>query len=252
MLIRDASSVQVESTSKEFYHDALQELESRGVTILRGVHFYKDNNANHGFKKFARYWNDLESDEFMKDKGLYRKRRFGRFQFDRDTSSLSVKDGDQAFYQSESINKLNGGHRRNFAPVSEDFIKDEFLACIVNRCLNIISVKKPEYESLTINTHLIRIICGSGAVGLPTPEGIHRDGHCFVSQHLIDRQNIYGGVSGIYNSKNEPILHYQLSHFMDSILIDDEMVKHDVSPVFSVDSAKEGHRDMLIIDYNFT
>lgn len=244
--------IQEENSTKKHFHNPAQELESRGVTIFSGRYFNSISGANCSANKFTEYWNDLEPDQFMNDKGLYRRRRFGRYQYHRESSSLSVIEGDHDFYQSEDINQLNGGKCRKFAPVHNDFAADLFLTNVINRCLAIISVKKPEYDSLTINTHLIRIICGADIVGLPTPEGIHRDGHCFVSQHLIGRKNVYGGVSGIYDSNNEPVLHYQLSHFMDTILIDDSIVKHDVSPVFSADKINEGSRDMLIIDYNFS
>lgn len=29
--------------------------------------------------------------------------------------------------------------------------------------------------------------------GNPTPEGIHKDGHTFISMHMIGRYNIEGG-----------------------------------------------------------
>ncbi len=234
------------------YGETEKDLMYRGVSIFDGEYIDSTGDHNSGPEEFTAYWNDLEPDRFMQDDGLYRKRRFGRYLYNQESASLVAIEGDLDFYQSKEINQVNGGKSRKFAPVSEDFAKNEFLTKIVRGCLKIIAVRKPHYTTLIINTHLIRIICGPSFVGLPTPEGIHSDGHCFVSQHLIKRQNVYGGVSGIYDRNNEPVAHHQLNKFMDSILLEDSVVKHDVSPVFSADKKSEGYRDMLIIDYNFT
>lgn len=252
MLTSYMDVTQVENTPNAAHRDSMKELESRGVTIFSASKLSPNLGLNHNSDKFAGYWDDLEPDKFMQDKGLYRKRRFGRYRYNTKSSSLSVIGGEHEFYQSEKINQLNGGKRRKFALASANFANERILNGIVKHCVKIISIKKSLFESLTINTHLIRIVCGRGIVGLPTPEGIHRDGHCFVSQHLINRKNVYGGVSGIYNLNDEPVVHCQLFNFMDSILINDGIVKHDVSPVYSADKTNEGYRDMLIIDYNFT
>ncbi|WP_373691143.1 2OG-Fe dioxygenase family protein [Endozoicomonas sp. SESOKO3] len=55
----------------------------------------------------------------------------------------------------------------------------------------------------------------------------------------------------MYSNKNVPIEHKQLNWFLDSIIINDEVVKHDVSPLFPALQDQPGWRDMLIIDYNF-
>ncbi len=252
MLVSNAGLKQTKQTHEDFHHSAKTEFHNNGVTIISGKNLSSGIDGNTSFKRFSTYWNDLEPDQYMNDEGVYRQRRFGCFRYNSDSSTLSLVKNKTGFFQSHEINELNGGRSRKFAPVSELFAKDNILNDVVNQCLKIVPVKKAQLESLTINTHLIRIICDSKIVGLPTPEGIHRDGHCFVSQHLINRSNVYGGVSGIYNSKNEPLVHYQLSRFMDTILVNDLIVKHDVSPVYSADKINEGFRDMLIIDYNFS
>lgn len=248
----NANVILVKNTSNTIPRNPPKELERTGATILSGSEFMSTLNSESNSEIFGAYWNDLESDQFMEDNGLYRKRRFGHYQYNSDAAELTVIEGKHEFYQSEAINDLNGGKGRTFAPANPTFCTDTFLLSVIKRCLEVIAVKKPQYNSLTINTHLIRIVCGTNIVGLPTPEGIHRDGHCFVSQHLINRKNVYGGVSGIYNKNNEAVMHHQLSNFMDTIILDDNVLKHDVSPIFSADKTTGGYRDMLIIDYNFT
>ncbi len=35
------------------------------------------------------------------------------------------------------------------------------------------------------------------------PEGIHKDGHTFISMHMIGRHNIRGGTSYIYDENRK-------------------------------------------------
>ena len=216
--------LETSNTFEENLRKSAHEIKTCGYTVLDGEDFIPDLKTNFDKKNFLTYWDDLERDRFMQDNGIYRKRRFGRFRFNRQTTALTPVGGNLEFHQSESINQLNGGKKRFFAPVSHAFYTDECLALIVKRCLDVILLVRPQYQTLTINTHLIRIVCGHDSIGFPTPEGIHRDGHCFVSQHLVKRENIYGGVSGIYSLDNKPALHLQLYDFMDTVIIDDNKV----------------------------
>ncbi len=227
------------------------EFNEQGFTLIKGkdVINYLGNSWSQDF--IEKYWNNLELDKFMTDGGTYRQRRFGRYKFDLMKQELMLIEGENDFYQSKQLNHLNGGIIREFAPVDSEFAKSETLNLIVKYCLSILPINISEYKSLSINTHLFRVICTGSGLSLPTPEGIHRDGHSFVSQHLISKNNIHGGISGIYDNNNSPILHRQLYNSMDTIIIDDTKVKHDVSPVLSMNNYNEGYRDMLIIDYNF-
>ncbi|MDA0117516.1 2OG-Fe dioxygenase family protein [Vibrio sp. T11.5] len=198
-----------------------------------------------------KYWDDLPMDAYMGDGGTYRQRRFGCFEYCLDSKVLK-KSTQNYFYQSKEINPLNGGNDRKFETVCDEFSSSGFLKGLVDYCLDFIPLNKYEGKNLVINTHLFRVIADGNQLGLPTPEGIHRDGHHFVSQHLIQRKNINGGISGIYTPKEEkPLIHKLLNDSFDTIIVDDNRVKHDVSPISCSSPNERGIRDMLIIDYNF-
>jgi hypothetical protein len=200
--------------------------------------------------KFKSYWNNLEIDNYIDTELTSRKRRIGKFRLNFPEQNLIPLRGDHSFFQDRSINPLTGGRTRKFSGLEESFYSHYLLEKIIKYVLRYISIIS--YESVEITTHLFRIEASDEKIGIPTPEGIHRDGHDFISQHLISRKNILGGVSGIYKAKEDkPIMHKQLYNTFDTIILNDKNYRHDVSPIFPAKNKQSGHRDMLIIDYNF-
>ncbi|WP_122055730.1 2OG-Fe dioxygenase family protein [Vibrio sp. Evd11] len=223
------------------------DLVSNGYMIIESNHVPTEVKDTH----VSKYWDDLPLDTYMGDGGTYRQRRFGSFEYCLNTKALK-KSSQNYFYQSKDINPLNGGNNRTFEDVCDDFSSSDFLKSLINYCLDFIPINKCEGKKLVINTHLFRVIADGNQLGLPTPEGIHRDGHHFVSQHLIQRKNINGGISGIYTPEEKsPLIHKLLNNSFDTIIVDDNRVKHDVSPISCDSLLERGLRDMLIIDYNF-
>ncbi|MCG9554683.1 2OG-Fe dioxygenase family protein [Vibrio sp. Isolate31] len=223
------------------------DLVSNGYMIIEGNHVPNEVKDT----QVAKYWDDLPLDTYMGDGGTYRERRFGCFEYCFNSKNLK-KITRNYFYQSKDINPLNGGGNRQFEDVCDEFSCSGFLKGLVDYCLDFIPLNQYEGKKLVINTHLFRVITDGNQLGLPTPEGIHRDGHHFVSQHLIQRKNINGGISGIYTPEEKsPLIHKLLNNSFDTIIVDDNRVKHDVSPIFCNSPHERGVRDMLIIDYKF-
>ncbi len=199
-------------------------------------------------EEFKSFWNELEVDSYMSDKGKYRKRRIAFFNYNRLLNKLDVIQDKKSFTQSYEINKFVGDLERVFSPSSNEFKNSPLLKNLIEKMVSHLPI---ENDSIQVNVHQIRILSSAESLGLPTPEGIHRDGHKFVSQHLISKNNILGGISGLYKLDKNPITHKMLNDFLDTIVLNDEKLMHDVSPVFSADENLPSYRDMLIIDYNF-
>ncbi|MGW6337038.1 2OG-Fe dioxygenase family protein [Nocardia rhamnosiphila] len=66
-----------------------------------------------------------------------------------------------------------------------------------------------------------------------------------VSSLLIDRHNISGGESAVYDAGGATLLRTTLSTPADLLLGDDRRTLHDVSPVYPVDPGLPAHRDVL-------
>jgi hypothetical protein len=216
----------------------------KGNEILQTIKARADE-----IEEFKAYWNNLRQDRYINHDIASRKRRIGKFEYNE--GKLKLIKGDNSFFQRKSINQLNGGNVRYFEAVEKSFCSHILLEEIIKYVLKIIPVSN--YDLININTHLFRIECSNREkISFPTPEGIHQDGHDFISQHLISRNNVFGGISGIYQLANDqPIMHKQLCESFDTIILDDRVLRHDVSPIFPKLDKQLGYRDMLIIDYNF-
>jgi hypothetical protein len=206
--------------------------------------------SNSLLDEFSQDWSRLEMDDFMNDGGKYRTRRFGRLHYQPELDRLTpYTGGAAAFFQSSAVNKLNGGVQRIFAPVSTSSLNHPVLTDLIRFHFNQLPITDKS-QAWNIFVHQIRITADGTTLGLPTPEGIHQDGHFYVAQILINRTNITGAVSNIYDKHRNVILDTTFTHPLDSILVDDKKVWHGVSPALPANHSCAGTRDMLLIDFN--
>lgn len=196
--------------------------------------------------QFQEFWNFLPTDPFMADGGLYRQRRFGVYHYV-PGEGLSFK-GNEKFFQSKDINNLNGGMERSFECIEPEFSRDHILLSLLYWDL----FQLPQHirsKKLKVYIHQIRIVSSHEMVGNPTPEGIHQDGHLYVAQHLINRTNVSGGTSQIYDLEKFPVFSKTLTNPLDTLLVNDPRVFHSVTPIRALNNY--GSRDMLLVDFNF-
>ncbi|ENU94257.1 hypothetical protein F971_00154 [Acinetobacter vivianii] len=194
-------------------------------------------------------WNYLELDTYMKKGDIYRYRKFGRFIYD-DTTGHVQPIINSSFYQSKTINQYAGDVERSFTHLDDNIYKNRFLHYIIASSLHhFIETYKLTEKKWEVTLHQFRILATKELTGLPTPEGIHQDGHKFISMHLINRQNVNGGISSIYNSDKDKLSEITLKKPMDSLFLNDELLYHSVSPI-TPKSDDTSYRDILVIDYN--
>lgn len=224
-----------------------RELINQGYTYIPSETLVFQLKEHSDRSKFILSYENLCLDQFMKDKGCYRKRRFGVFHYRPQLKEKLFFMGNDYFFQSEKINLLNGGVKRIFEGLENSIGTNNYLRAIILNDINLLPTKFSN-KDLTINVHQIRIETNTSFTGKPTPEGIHQDGHNFVAQHLIKKEGVSGGKSTIYNLNNNPLFSTTLTNHMDTIIVNDPEVKHGVSsikPYFL-----SGYRDMLLIDFN--
>ena len=201
------------------------------------------------WNEFARSWDRLVVDNYMKEGDTYRERRFCKYLVDAASMSFVELD-DFVFFQDISVNRYAGNLRREFAPIEAHTRKGKILQAIIARCLQSILLSVDSSGTRwRVYVHQFRINCNRALTGWPTPEGLHRDGHDFVSMHLISRVNVVGGASIICDRDGRSLMNATLKNPLDGFVINDGSVLHGVTPITSADGSP-GHRDMLIIDYN--
>ncbi|MGX1562499.1 2OG-Fe dioxygenase family protein [Streptomyces sp. NPDC055506] len=195
-------------------------------------------------KEFTESWNDLPADEHLPADVPYRFRRYGTFR-------LGPGEWEQlphtAFFQEERLNPVNGGINRMFAPLEDSVAAGPALHAIVTA----LHERLPgDAEGIdTCGVHQIRVTATAETAGDPAPEGIHQDGHHYVGQVLIRRENVSGAESCLYDLHRRPVHHAVLTQPFETILLDDRRVLHGVTPVTPAPGTRAGVRDMLLVDF---
>ncbi|MEU9102324.1 2OG-Fe dioxygenase family protein [Streptomyces sp. NPDC048361] len=196
-------------------------------------------------KQLRGSWDGLPVDRYMKDGASYRQRRYSEFHL---TDAGLVRVAHGAFRQSVDVNPLHGGVARRFEPVEQEVADSPLLAAVVRTLLQ----RLPgSFDMATgaLGIHQIRITATRDADGLPAPEGVHEDGHHFVAQVLMRRENIEGGVSRLYDREKKPLFRTLLTEPFDTVIIDDRRVFHGVSAVAVAGDMPVGVRDMMLVDF---
>jgi len=100
-----------------------------------------------------------------------------------------------------------------------------------------------------VEVHQFRIEARPDVKGLPTPEGLHRDGVDYVLVLLVNRQNIGSGTTTIHGLDRRLLGSFTLTEPCDAALVDDARVFHGVTPVEPVDLDLPAYRDVLVVTF---
>ncbi|BBD63360.1 hypothetical protein NIES2109_62100 (plasmid) [Nostoc sp. HK-01] len=199
------------------------------------------------WQEFRQTWNNLELDKYMNDQGKYRYRRYSVFDYNNVSRRLLEKVG-EPHYQQAKFNQLNGGINRYYEPLEVKTKENLVFVSIIDFCIRLFTKMKAN-QNWHLEVHQFRILTNSDICGLPTPEGIHRDGVSYVFIMLIGKENVVGGESYIYDNQKKPIVNYCLENSLDCAFLDDTHLMHSVSPIRPYLSEKEGYRDTLVITF---
>jgi hypothetical protein len=194
---------------------------------------------------FAASWHDLALDTYMADGGRYRRRRHGVYTAG---DEGIVRMPHQPHYQSRDYNSLNGGIARWFEPITP--IGDgTSMRTILGFCQRLFGSLMPSAVRWHVEVHQFRIEARPDAKGLPTPEGLHRDGVDYVLVLLINRWNIGSGTTTIHALDGRGLGAFTLTEPCDAALVDDARVFHGVTPVEPVDPRLPAFRDVLVVTF---
>jgi hypothetical protein len=207
----------------------------------------------------APYWNDLPPDEHLKDGGHYRQRRHASL-----VQTLAASDSTPAatlqsvphrsHWQPTTYNALHGGMLRRFAPVQGTLAAAPAWLGLVDALGRLFArVRPPADKRWYIEAHPFRITT-AGGVGRPTPEGAHRDGVDFVAVILVGRHDIIGGETRVFDAHGPQGLRFTLHEPWSVLLLDDQQVIHESTPIQPARKAADGSalpgwRDTLVLTY---
>ncbi|WP_338768787.1 2OG-Fe dioxygenase family protein [Nocardia vulneris] len=199
-----------------------------------------------------------ELDHWLPAGEQYRRRAYQCFQLDLTRLStdgpaaLTAIDQPPPYVQSEPVDPVAGGIARRFKLIPPEHPATEpakQIAATVARLLTAYGVlSAAATPDCLVDAHYMRLI----APGDPAPEGKHRDGLIAGSAHLIQRTNVSGGVSAIYDryDPDRGLRSFVLEDPLDSYVFDDERVLRYTSPITVTDpAAGAGLRDVLLIGF---
>lgn len=229
--------------------DAHANLVERGFAFVRGeaLHAALEQAGDlSDWTAFAASWDDLYEDAYMADRGRYRRRRFGVFAVD---AGGILEQPRQPHYQSLDYNRLNGGVERWYEPIDATIRNGPSLRTVLGLAHAMFAPLATEVARWHVEVHQFRIEARPGEAGLPTPEGVHRDGVDYVLVMLVERRNIDSGTTTIHAPDGARLGSFTLARPFDAALVDDARVKHGVTPVTPHDPGRPAHRDVLVVTF---
>lgn len=194
------------------------------------------------WRSFARTWDDLALDLFMRDRGRYRRRRYAAY---RVTEGQASRLPHRPHFQSREHNPLNGGVDRWFAPVAEA-ADGRLLRSLVGVCGAVFS-GVTSHSEWDCETHQVRTLAECGRASHPTPEGRHRDGVDGVMIMLVRRCNLVGGVTRLTNADGQVLDEFVLTEPGEAVFLNDRRLLHEVTSVRAAVPDAPGIRDTLIV-----
>ena len=195
-------------------------------------------------------WDDLPPDHFLKDGGRYRRRRHGCFVVQGDTAAPVPH---RAHWQPLAYNALHGGIERWFEPLAPALVAapawSRLLCALAARATALRSGDAwGQAAPWFVEAHPFRIDTTDG-IGRPTPEGAHRDGVDLVVVVLVARVGIKGGETRVFDANGPQGQRFTLVEPWSVLLLDDERVIHESTPIQPLAGAPGGHRDTLVLTF---
>jgi hypothetical protein len=187
-------------------------------------------------------WDDMPLDNYLKDGGHYRRRRHSCFEF-KDQALTQVPH--RAHWQSLDYNALHGGMQRWFEPISTAVVNSlawrQVLSAMARTCDGLRGSVNGKW---CIEAHQFRIDTSEG-IGRPTPEGAHRDGVDFVAVFLLNRYNIKGGETRVFDAHGPQGERFTLTEPWSLLFLADARVIHESTPIQPLQAG--GYRDTLVL-----
>jgi len=192
----------------------------------------------------ARHWDDLPADPHLRDGGSYRFRRHASLVLSEDGNAIAERV-QRAHWQPLDYNALHGGFERWFAPVRDATLEEPCLQAVL-LALGRLAAEAAARPLRYLEMHQFRIDTAAG-IGRPTPEGAHRDGVDFVAVVLIERIDVRGGESRVFEAHGPAGIRFTMTEPGTAVLLDDHRVIHETTPLQP--DGVSGHRDTLVLTW---
>ena len=196
------------------------------------------------------HWPELPPDPHLRDGGHYRKRRHGCFRVSAGGVAAVAR---RPHWQPVEYNALHGGFERWFDPLPPALVADPAWAQLLQGLARVADgLRGPGGSGAEwfVEAHPFRIDTeGAGGIGRPTPEGAHRDGVDLVAVLMVSRHNVKGGETRVFDARGPQGVRFTLREPFSALLLDDERVIHETTPIQPLDATQPAWRDTLVLTY---
>ena len=189
-------------------------------------------------------WERLTRDAYLLDGGRYRFRRHSCFIQELTGDSLELV-AHRAHWQPRDYNALHGGLERWFDPI-EPAVLDAPAWGRLLRALGKLFATVRAQPRWYIEAHQFRIDTAEG-IGRPTPEGAHRDGVDFVAVILVNRSDVSGGETRVFDAQGPAGVRFTMAEPWTALLLNDAQVVHETTPIQK--AGPRGLRDTLVLTF---
>ena len=186
----------------------------------------------------AQWWADLPRDQYLRDGGRYRSRRHSCFV--QESGDRLEQVPHRAHWQPTSYNALHGGLERWFEPIAAPVVQSPVWGRLLTS-IGALFLRLRRVERWFIEAHQFRIDT-TGGIGRPTPEGAHRDGVDFVALMLIQRRNVRGGETRVFDAHGSSGVRFTMQEPWSLLLMDDARVIHETTPIQPETDAAAGQQ----------
>jgi len=189
-------------------------------------------------------WERLPRDAYLLDGGRYRFRRHSCFIHELASDSLQLVPH-RAHWQPRDYNALHGGLERWFEPIEGVVLEAPAWGRLL-RALGELFATVRTVPRWYVEAHQFRIDSAEG-IGRPTPEGAHRDGVDFVAVILVNRSDVSGGETRVFDAHGTAGVRFTMVEPWTALLLDDAQVVHETTPIQK--AGARGLRDTLVLTF---
>ncbi len=196
------------------------------------------------FRAWEAFWFDLPIDQHLRDGGRYRRRRHGCFEIEGQHCQAAAH---RPHWQPLEYNALHGGIQRRFEALPQALAADPDWGRLLVALASLASgLRGP--QRWFVEAHPFRIEAVDG-IGRPTPEGAHRDGVDLVAVIFVGRSNVKGGETRVFDARGPQGVRFTLDEPWSVLLLDDERVIHESTPIQPLDASQPSWRDTLVLTF---
>jgi hypothetical protein len=148
------------------------------------------------------------------------------------------------FMQDATLNKHQGGMKRDFEEIEDSVIKSEGMK---EMCLAFKRGNKL-IDGQEVDIHQMRVKTVGDGLTPVAPEGVHQDGFDCIAMIGINRLNLSGGALLIYESASDrtAFLEKELAAG-EMIMIRDDIFWHNARDVWPLNRKEQGYGDWFIL-----